>query len=95
MHTGKKNTEKLRLSSKKHYERDKYTKRSLASLACSSGLWLSIPPSCFTEASLSSLDMLHSRVVSKMGTVTQGVHFVAHSMHVVLFRLDRYIIGRT
>ena len=74
MHTGR-GHRKLRLSSKKHYERDKYTRRSLTSSACSSELRLSIPLSCFTEASLSSLDMLHSRV-SKMGTVTQGVHFV-------------------
>ena len=77
MHTGR-GHRKLRFSSKKHYERDKYAKRSLVSSVPPTpvaDLRLSVPLSYFTEAPLSSLDMLHSRV-SKMDTVTQGIDFV-------------------
>ena len=61
-------------------------------------LKLSVPLSYFTEAFLSSLDNLHSRILKMEIPLTQGIDFTAciekyYTVHHYIFRLDGYING--
>ena len=80
MHTGR-GHRKLRLTSKKHYERDKYAKRLMSRPYVLptpvAELKLSVPLDYFTKATLPSLDILHARILKMEIPPTKGINFTA------------------